>query len=166
MTINLSSNPRVRPANVFAAADEQCRLVGHFLPSAVSSSIPLFASSVSAGFPTPAEDYLDDTIDLNKFLINHPAATFIVRAAGESMLSYIHPNDLLIVDRSITPVLGHIIIAAIDGQLTVKYLKKHEDRIVLMPANPAFKPIEVSEQSHFCIWGVVIHIIRTVEKFT
>lgn len=143
--------------------EEPSKLVGHHLGNA-QTSVPLFNSKVSAGFPSPADDYLEDTIDLNKFLINHPAATFIVRAGGESMMTYIHPNDLLIVDRSITPVIGHIVIAVVDGQLTVKYLKNSSNGLVLMPTNPKFKSIAMAEHGDVCIWGVVIHIIRTVEK--
>jgi DNA polymerase V len=149
--------------NIQEHSDGVCKIVGHHL-GINKTAIPLFNSKVSAGFPSPADDYLEDTVDLNKFLINHPAATFIVRAGGESMMTYIHPNDLLIVDRSITPVLGHIVIAVVDGQLTVKYLRNATNGWLLMPMNPKFKSIPIHENADVCIWGVVIHIIRTVER--
>ena len=126
--------------------------------------LPLYGSKVSAGFPSPAEDYIAERLDLNEYLIKHPAATFLVRATGDSMINAgIHENDILIVDRSITPISGKIVIAAIDGQLTVKRLhKKSDGKFVLKAEHPSHPPIEVNEESDVHIWGVVIHIIHSV----
>jgi DNA polymerase V len=126
--------------------------------------LPLYGSKVAAGFPSPAEDYIADNLDLNEYLIKHPAATFLVKATGDSMINAgIHDNDILVVDRSLKPSPGKIIIIAIDGQLTVKRLHKSDQgSFVLMPDNPAYKPIEVREGSDTYIWGVVTQVIHSV----
>lgn len=126
--------------------------------------IPLYSSSVSAGFPSPAEDYIEEHLDLNDYLIKHPAATFMVRAVGDSMINAgIHENDILIVDRSLTPVHGRIVIAAIDGQLTVKRLCKNKSgKYQLVAENPKYKPIELNDNSETHIWGVVTSVIHSV----
>lgn len=127
-----------------------------------SYSIPLYASKVQAGFPSPADDYVECSLDLNKELIRHPSATFILIAAGDSMIDAgIHPGDKLIVDRSVEAVDGKIVIAALAGELTVKRLSRRGNRVQLLPANPKFKPIDISEESELVIWGVVMHIIHT-----
>jgi DNA polymerase V len=125
--------------------------------------LPLYSSKVAAGFPSPAEDYLAETINLNEHLIKHPAATFLVRATGDSMVNAgINENDILIVDRSITAQHGKIVIAAIDGQLTVKRLQKKSDGTpILMPENSNYSPIEVKEGSEVFIWGVVTYVIHS-----
>ncbi len=123
--------------------------------------LPLYSSKVPAGFPSPADDHVENQLDLNEHLIRHPAATFFVRTSGNSMIEAgINENDLLIVDRSIPPDHGKIVIAAIDGQLTVKRLHKKKDRLLLMPENPHFEPIEVKEESDIYIWGVVTNVIH------
>ncbi len=126
--------------------------------------LPLYLSKVPAGFPSPAEDYLSGKLDLNEHLIKHPAATFLVRASGSSMVDAgIHENDILVVDRSCPAVSGKIVIAAIDGQLTVKRLhKKRDGTFVLKAEHPDHPPIEVKEGSEVHIWGVVMHIIHSV----
>ena len=98
--------------------------------------LPLFSGKVSAGFPSPADDYVEKTLDLNELLVQKPAATFFVRAEGESMLGAgIHPNDILIVDRSIKPNAGKIVICALNGELTVKRLKRVKGTMVLKAEN-------------------------------
>lgn len=125
-------------------------------------SIPLYASKVQAGFPSPADDYVECSLDLNQALIRHPSATFILIAAGESMIDAgIHPGDKLIVDRSVEAVDGKIVIAALEGELTVKRLLRKANRVQLLPANPKFKSIDITEDSEMVIWGVVMHIIHT-----
>jgi DNA polymerase V len=125
--------------------------------------IPLYESRVAAGFPSPASDYEEGKIDLNDMLIRHPAATFLVRVQGESMLGAgIHPNDILVVDRSLTPAHGRIVIAVVDGELTVKRLHKTQSQIILMPENEAFSPLPISEQQNFMVWGVVTNVIHSV----
>ncbi|WP_431066742.1 LexA family protein [Methylotuvimicrobium sp.] len=125
--------------------------------------IPLFIGKVAAGFPSPADDYIEKTLDLNDLLIKKPAATFFVRAEGESMLGAgIHPNDILIVDRSLKPVPGKILICALNGELTVKRLKKLGGEIVLAAENPAYPDIHIRENSELVIWGVVTNVIHAV----
>lgn len=124
---------------------------------------PLYGSKVPAGFPSPADDYIEKQLDLNEHLIKHPSATFFVRVSGNSMINAgIHENDILVVDRSITPVTGKIVVAAIDGQLTVKRLHKTNEKLFLMPENQEFEPIEVREGSEVYIWGVVTNVIHAV----
>ncbi len=125
--------------------------------------IPLYSSKVSAGFPSPAEDYIAERLDLNEFLIKHPSATFLVRAIGNSMINAgIHDNDILIVDRSLPPVHGKIVIAAIDGQLTVKRLHKKDNKCILIAENPDYPPIEIKEGQETYIWGVVTQVLHAV----
>ncbi len=136
-----------------------------FFPAINASKveIPLFSSKVAAGFPSPADDYIEKTLDLNDLLIQKPAATFFVRAEGESMLGAgIHPNDILVVDRSIKPIIGKIIICALYGELTVKRLKSVADKIILAAENPAYADITVKEEADFVIWGVVTNVIHPV----
>ncbi len=123
--------------------------------------LPLLLESVPAGFPSPAEDYIDKHLDLNEHLVRHPASTFFVRATGESMAgASIQPGDILVVDRALQPVSGRVVIAAVDGELTVKRLRVRGGRVFLEPANPSFKSLEVSPESDFEVWGVVTYVIH------
>lgn len=123
--------------------------------------LPLFLESVSAGFPSPADDYLEERIDLNKQLVKHPTATFFVRVTGDSMIDAgIHSGDTLIVDRSLEPKNGSIVIAVLNGELTVKRLATESNRIYLMPENKNYEPIEILEETQFEIWGVVTNVIH------
>lgn len=121
--------------------------------------IPLYLSSVPAGFPSPADDYMDRELDLLELLVKHPAATFFCRVTGDSMLGAgIHDGDILIVDRAVKPVHGDVVVAAVAGELTCKYLDLHHRR--LMPANETYTPIEIAEGSDLIIEGVVVNSIR------
>ena len=121
---------------------------------------PLF-ESVSAGFPSPATDYMENKLDLNEHLIKHPAATFIVKANGISMIEAgISSGDLLIVDRSLSPRNDNIVIASILGDLTVKKLQKKNQSFFLMSANKSYPSIEVKEEMECFIWGVVTYVIH------
>ena len=123
--------------------------------------IPLFESGVSAGFPSPADDYLDLPIDLNEFLIKHPAATFYVRVKGNSMEGAgIRNGDLLIVDRAEEPRNKSIVLGVIDGEFTVKRIKKKGSDLYLMPDNPEFKPIKIDNNMDFQVWGVVTYVVH------
>jgi DNA polymerase V len=126
--------------------------------------LPFYLSKVKAGFPSPADDYIDDYLDLNEHLIQHPAATFFVRASGNSMINAgIHDNDILIVDRSLLATDGKIVIAAVAGELTVKRFKKtDEGGLMLLPENPEFPPIIVRAEEDVQIWGVVTSVIHKV----
>ncbi len=123
--------------------------------------IPLFESGVSAGFPSPADDYMDLPIDLNEFLIKHPAATFYVRVKGNSMEGAgIRNGDLLIVDRAEEPRNKSIVLGIIDGEFTVKRIKKKGSDLYLMPDNPEFKPIKINDNMDFQVWGVVTYVVH------
>lgn len=125
--------------------------------------LPLFTARISAGFPSPADDYIDRKLDLNEYLIKHPAATFFVRVQGDSMIDAgIHSGDILIVDRALEPADGKIVIAVLYSELTVKRIKKTKTKLSLLPENPAFKPIEVTPEMGLEVWGVVTHVIHTV----
>jgi DNA polymerase V len=122
--------------------------------------IPFFFNSVPAGFPSPAEDFVENVLDLNELVIEHPLATFFVRAKGDSMLQAgIRDNDILVVDRSLTPRHRDIIIAALNGEFTCKYFSKSGSDITLYPGNPKYKPIPISESSDFMVWGVVTFVL-------
>ena len=120
-----------------------------------------FLDSVSAGFPSPATDYMENKLDLNEYLIEHPAATFIVKASGTSMSQAgILSGDLLIVDRSISPSNDNIVIASIFGDLTVKKILKKKKSLFLISANDEYPSIEVKEEMECFIWGVVTYVIH------
>ena len=117
---------------------------------------PLFLDSVSAGFPSPATDYMENKLDLNEHLVKHPAATFIVKASGPSMIEAgISSGDLLIVDRSIVPKNNNIVIASVFGDLTVKKLHKKGSTLFLLSANHQYPSIEIKEEMECFLWGVV-----------
>jgi DNA polymerase V len=120
-----------------------------------------FQQPVSAGFPSPAEDHLDGKLDLNRHYIKNPAATFFVRVAGDSMTGAgIHNGDLLIVDRSLESTPGHVVIAVINGEHTVKRLHREGDRLLLLAENADYAPIVVSELEELHIWGVVTCVLH------
>ena len=122
---------------------------------------PLFMVPVTAGFPSPAEDYIEGKLDLNKHLIKHPAATFFVRVTGDSMVDAgIHPGDILIVDRAIEPADKKVVIAIIDGELTVKRIRMLKGKVFLVPENENYKSLKIEEEMNFEIWGVVTNVIH------
>lgn len=126
--------------------------------------IPLFMERVSAGFPSPAQDYVEQTLDLNELCIKHPAATFFVRAEGDSMVEAgIYPNDILVVDRSLQAAHGDIVIASVHGELTVKELEL-SPTVRLIPRNKAYQPIEIPEGADLEIFGVVTSIVRNMRR--
>ncbi len=123
---------------------------------------PLYLAAVKAGFPSPADDYIEKTLDLNEYLIHHPAATFFVRVSGDSMVPLICHGDILVVDKALTPYSGSIVIAAVNGELTVKRLVEQNGSTMLVPDNEAYQPIALTLDVDCTVWGVVVHIIRTV----
>jgi DNA polymerase V len=126
-------------------------------------SIPFYGASVAAGYPSPADDYVEKRLDLNELLINKPADTFFVRAEGESMLGAgIRPGDVLVVDHSVHAGVGKIIVCARDGELTVKRLRSKEGKLVLAPENPNYSDIPITEEVEMVIWGVVSSVIHNV----
>ena len=123
--------------------------------------LPLFLANVPAGFPSPADDYIDRKLDLNEYLIKHPAATFFVRVEGESMINAgIHAGDILIVDRALEPADKKVVIANINGELTVKRIRIIRDKIYLAAENPRYEPIEISPENGFDVWGVVTCVLH------
>lgn len=118
---------------------------------------PLFLSRLPAGFPSPADDYLQENLDLNRYLIRNPLATFFFRVRGESMKNAgIRDDDVLIVDRSITARHGHIVVAVLDGEYTVKRLHHRQGLLQLHPENPAFPILRLHPETSFEVWGVVV----------
>ncbi len=123
--------------------------------------LPMFTSGVSAGFPSPAEDFVERELDLNEFMITHPAATFFVKVKGDSMQgAQISDGDILVVDRSRQPANNSIVIAFVDGEFLVKRILKKGKSLFLIPENPKFKPIQITNEMDFTIWGVVTFIIK------
>lgn len=122
---------------------------------------PLYLSRVAAGFPSPADDYLERELDLNDYLNEHQAATYYVRVSGYSMVKAgIADGDILVVDRSLTPKDGSIVIAVLDGELTVKRLLRRNGCVQLVPENEQYPIIEVAPEREFIVWGVVSGIVR------
>jgi len=124
------------------------------------ATIPLYLCRVSAGFPSPASEYVERDIDLNEWLIKNKLATYIVRVEGDSMTGEIHPEDRLIVDRSLEPRHRDVVIACIDGEMLVKRLIIEEGRHFLVAENPEFPAIELNGDREMIIWGVVTHSIH------
>ena len=123
--------------------------------------IPLLSGSVSAGFPSPADDYVEDNIDLNEYLIKNPFSTFFLRVKGDSMVdSGIQNDDLIVVDKSLTPKLGSIVIAMIDGEFTVKRLARKNDELYLKSENHDYPDLSFKNHYDIQIWGVVIYSIH------
>lgn len=125
--------------------------------------LPLVDSGISAGFPSPAEDFLDSSIDLNKELIKNPSTTFYGRVRGDSMINAgLNDGDLLIIDKSLEPVNDKIAVCFIDGEFTVKRIKIEKDIVWLVAENDNYKPIKVTADNEFLIWGIVTTVIKTV----
>ena len=124
---------------------------------------PLFLVPVTAGFPSPADDYIENRLDLNKYLVRHPAATFFVRVKGDSMIEAgIHSGDILVVDRSLEATDKKVVIAVVDGELTVKRIRMLDGRIYLVPENRDFSPMKITEAMDFTVWGVVTSVIHAL----
>ncbi len=132
-----------------------------------SDKIPLVSSRIAAGFPSPADDYIEQYLDLNQLLIGNKSATFMVRVKkeSESMIDAgIYPDDILIVDRSLTPSHKDIVIAVLDGDLTVKELSIQGRKVSLVPRNKKMKPIVIKEGQELLVWGVVTSVIHQFKR--
>lgn len=133
----------------------------------LSSHLPLpyTDGGIQAGFPSPADNYITETIDLNKELVRHPAATFYGRVSGDSMIEEgIEPGDILVIDRSIEPDSGDLAVCCIDGEFTLKRIKLEKNRVWLIPSNEMFDPILVTPENEFSVWGVVTHTIKAYRR--
>lgn len=136
-------------------AEISTALVGKHCP------LPLFLTGIAAGFPSPADDYIEKQLDLNDLIIKHPNATFFVRVEGDSMRDAgIFSGDILAVDRSLEAVSGKIIVAVLDGEFTVKRIHIGPRGITLLPENASFPAIKVTAESDFQVWGVVTYVIH------
>jgi len=155
----LESYPDVTEIGSFASTNAS-------LDNITRLEIPLFSSTVAAGYPSPAEDHIDDTLDLNEYMVQRPDSTFMLRVEGESMKNVgIMPDDILVVDRSLKASHRKIVIAAIDGELTVKRLYHRGGLLKLLPENPAYPEINLESESELVIWGVVIGSFRRFQSF-
>jgi DNA polymerase V len=127
----------------------------------VPAYLPVFSCFVPAGFPSPADDHIEALFDLNSLLFRHPDATYLVRVTGESMAgAEIHAGDLLAVDKHLEADHGHIVVAVVEGDCTVKRLERKGETWWLMPANPAYQPYEIRDAEQLFIWGVVTHVVH------
>ena len=125
--------------------------------------IPFYQSNVPAGFPSPAENFMDLDLNLQEYLVQHPSATFCVRVTGDSMQNAgILSGDVMVVDRALEPKNNTIVLAVLDGEFTVKRIQKKGDDLFLNPENKDFKAIQITEEMNFQVWGVVTHIIHKV----
>ena len=125
------------------------------------TEIPLIGG-VKTGFPSPAQDFIAQAIDLNKYIIKHPAATYFALVNGVSMDTDLSEGDLLVVDRSLDPQDGKIAVCFVDGEFTVKKIRIEKDRCLLVPSNPDYPVIEVNKDNDFTIWGIVTYVIKKV----
>ena len=139
------------------------KLAFYSLENAVLKEVPFYKESVPAGFPSPAEDFMDLDLNLQEYLVQHPSATFCVRVIGDSMIKAgIHSGDVMVVDRALEPRNNNIILAVLDGEFTVKRIRKKKEQLFLVPENDQFAPILVTEEMDFKVWGVVTHVIHKV----
>ncbi len=134
-----------------------------FFKADTSSSLqlPFVVNGISAGFPSPADDFLDINIDLNKHLVKNPSTTFYGKVKGDSMIDAgIHNGDLLIIDKSLEPINNKIAVCFIDGEFTVKRIQIEKDIVWLIAENKNYKPIKVTQDNEFIIWGIVTNVIK------
>lgn len=123
--------------------------------------LPLADGGIKAGFPSPAQDFMDAAIDLNKELVKHPASTFYGRVRGDSMIDAgVCDGDVLIIDKSLEPHDGDMAVCFIDGEFTIKYIRMEKDAIRLVPANEKYETITVTKDNEFLIWGIVTYSIK------
>lgn len=135
-----------------------------FVPEVLEEEGAFFADSgISAGFPSPADDFKEQRISLDRDLVKNKEATFYARVSGQSMIGAgLDNNDLLIIDRSLEPEHNKIAVCFLDGEFTVKRLKVTKEGVWLQPENASYKPIEITEENEFLIWGIVTHVIKKV----
>lgn len=127
--------------------------------------LPLLLARIPAGFPSPATDYIEERINLNEYIVTHPSATFYYWVEGNSMIEAgIFDGDLIVVDNSIKPKNNDIVLGVINGEITLKQIKMSEGKIFLAPKNPAFKPIEITDEMNFTIRGVIVCNIHFHKK--
>ncbi len=142
-------------------------LIFYSIEDASLGDVPLFGDAVPAGFPSPADDYLDMDLNLHDYLVQNPSATFCVKAIGDSMIDAgIESSDVMVIDRALTPKNNDIILAVVEGEFTVKRIKKSNDELYLMPANENYRPMKITTEMNFQVWGVVTFIIHKANAST
>ena len=145
----------------FAGQKKMSKVDKIYKPKLSRQTLPVFTARISAGFPSPAADYEEGKLDLNKHLIKNPPATFFVRVSGDSMEGAgIHDGDLLIVDRSVEPKSGKVVIAVLNGELTVKRLRISRGKYSLEPENKNYSIQKITKDMEFEVWGVVTNVIH------
>jgi DNA polymerase V len=134
------------------------------LNTTVPYGLPLLLARIAAGFPSPADDHIEKSLDLNEYLVKHPAATFFVRVEGDSMINAgIRSGDILIVDRAAEVKNNSIVIAHLNGEFTVKRIRKEGSGLFLIPESPDFMPIKITDEMDFQLWGVVTFVIHQAQ---
>lgn len=143
---------------------KQAQNLTMFMPKETNSiGAILVETGISAGFPSPADDFKEERLSLDDELIKNKEATFFARVSGQSMIGAgLNDNDLLVIDRSLEPANNKIAVCFLDGEFTVKRLKVTKEGVWLLPENPNYKPIEVSEENNLVIWGIVTNVIKKV----
>ncbi|MGY2133157.1 LexA family protein [Hymenobacter sp. HD11105] len=138
-------------------------LIYDFPLESLNLELPFYACPVPAGFPAPADDHQEAALDLTRHLFTNPAATFLARVTGDSMVGAgIYPGDLIAVDRALTPTDGHIVVAVVDGEHTLKRLRYKGTRIWLEAENELYPAIELLADARLDVWGVVTHVIHSL----
>lgn len=133
--------------------------------SSTEYELPFADGGIRAGFPSPAQDYMSKTLDLNKLIIRHPSSTFYGRVVGDSMIGEdIAQGDIVVIDRSLTPRNGDVVVCFVEGEFTMKFIDIRKGRLFLCPANSNYPEIEIGEGDDFRVWGVVTHTIRNHRK--
>lgn len=133
-----------------------------FTPKSSKLKVPL-VEGIRAGFPSPAEDFAEPALDLNHYVIKNPASTFYARITGDSMEGAgIGDGDIVVIDKSLEPKDGNIAVCFIDGEFTLKRILLDKGHLWLQPANSKFKPIEITEENHFLVWGIVTHVVKNL----
>lgn len=160
LRLHLDAGPqREQKGNTYQKGNRSMRVLN--LEKRMNLSIPMMAAQVPAGFPSPAEDYEDKPLDFNELLVKNPAATFAVKAQGDSMVGAgIHDGDICVVDRSMKPVDGSVIVALVNGEFTMKRLRMKAGRVWLHPENAGYPDIPITEGTEFEIWGVIGKSVR------
>ena len=139
----------------------ETRVEIHLPDATIKMPLPYADGGIRAGFPSPAQDYISEAIDLNSELIAHPAATFYGRVVGDSMSGEgIDEGDILVIDKSLDPSNGDLAVCQIDGEFTLKRLNIQKGRVMLMPSSPNYPPIAINEENEFVIWGIVTYTIK------
>ena len=137
----------------------------HSIDASQDLPLPYAEEGIKAGFPSPAQDYMDLSIDLNRELVKHPSSTFYGKVKGDSMVdAQVFDGDILIIDKSLEPTNGDMAVCFVDGEFTLKFIEILADEVLLVPANKQYAPIRVTKENDFIIWGIVTYVIHKSRK--